>query len=74
MQRDDERAQAGQQRRPRDEPEVDVDDVEALPAVAPPQLERGARVVARAGGEGEQLDLDVTAPPQRLDLVAHERP
>ena len=42
-------------------------------AVAAAQLARRARVAAQAGREREQLDLDVAAPPQRLDLVAHER-
>ena len=72
VQRHDERARRAGERRPRGQPEVRVDDVEARRArVAAPQRARGARV-ARAGREREQLDLDAAAPPQRLDLVAHE--
>ena len=68
------RAEPGEQRRPRGEPEVRVDDVEALPAVAAAQVDRRAGEVPRPGREREQLDLEVVAAPERLDLVAHERP
>jgi hypothetical protein len=49
---------------------VSVHDVEPLAAQSPAQLARRARVAP--GGKGEDGDLDVPAPPQGGDLVAHE--
>ena len=73
MQRDEPLAGGDGERRPGGEPEVRVDDVEALAREAAPEVARGAGVAARpAGGEGVQLDVEVVDAPQRLDLVAHE--
>jgi hypothetical protein len=64
---------AGQrQRGPGREPEVRMDDVEALAAVPAAQGARGPQVAARR--EGEDLDLDAVELAQRVDLVAHEAP
>jgi hypothetical protein len=73
VERHDDRPEAGGERGPGDEPEVRVDDVEAPAAVAAPKLAGGRGVGAQARREGEQLDLDVVAAAQRLDLVADER-
>jgi hypothetical protein len=70
VQGDDARGVADGERRPRGEPEVGVDDVEALAPVAAPQVSGGARVAAR--GKGEDLDVDARRLLERGDLVAHE--
>ena len=73
VQRHDDRPEPGEQRRPGGQTEVRVDDVELLAAVAPAQRDRRAGQRPRPWTEREQLDLQVVAPPQRLDLVANER-
>jgi hypothetical protein len=50
-----------------------MDDVEALRAIERPQAQRGARERPGPWPEREQLDLEVVAPAERLDLIAHER-
>jgi hypothetical protein len=74
VQRHHDRTEVGDERRPGHEPEVRVDDVEPLPAIPAAELACGGGVAAQPGREREQLDLDIAAPPQRLHLVAHERP
>jgi hypothetical protein len=74
VQRDHDRAEPGEDGGPGGEAEVGVHDVELAAAVAAAQLARGGRVGAQPGREAEDLDLDVSAPPQRLDLVEHEAP
>src|SRR5665213_1017636 len=63
---------AQRQRRPRGQPEVRVDDVQASAGEAAAQEPRGARIRERAGWELEQLDLDAGDLPQCRNLVAHE--
>jgi hypothetical protein len=74
VQRHDHGSEAGEDRRPRGQAEVRVDDVEVAAGVAAAQLARGGGVGAQPGREREDLDLDVVAPAQRLDLVEHEAP
>ena len=59
MQRHHHRPEPRQQRRPRGQPEVRVDDVEPLPAVAPAQRHRRAHELPRTRAEGEQLHVEV---------------
>ena len=66
------RRAAQRERGPRREPEVGVDDVEALAPMAAAQSARGAQIAARR--EGEDLDLDPVELAQGVDLVAHEAP
>ena len=68
MQRDDDRAEAGEQRGPGRQAEVRVDDVEALAAVAAAQLAGGAPG-SRAGRAGRR-----TARPRRRRAGAAPRP
>ena len=49
---------------------MDVDEVEGLAAQEAAQAEGGGQVVAGAGGEAEQLDLDAE-PANLVDLVAN---
>ena len=62
------------ERRPRDESEVRVHDVEAVAPVPPPKLDGRRGIRAEPGREVEQLHLDVVAPTERVDLVPHEVP
>jgi len=73
VQGDDDRAGARGEGGPCAEPEVGVYDVEGLVAVTPAERERGSRIPAEPGREGEELDLDIAAPAQCLDLVPDER-
>ena len=73
VQRHDDRPEPREHRRPRRQPEVRVHDVEPPPAVPRAQRARRAGERPRPGPEREQLDVEIVAPPQRLDLVAHER-
>ena len=73
VQRDDPLVGVDRERGPRGEPEVRVDDVEALALEAPLEVARGADVGRGAAGiERVQLDVEVVDAPQRLDLVADE--
>ena len=71
---DDQRAGAGEARAPARQPVVGVDEVEGrLLAEQAAQAPGRRDVLARAGREAEDLDLD-PAPADLLDLVAHPAP
>ena len=72
MQRYDPLARVDGERRPGREAEVRVDDVEALVAEAPPQVDRRTQQAARAGRERVDLHVEAADASQRLHLVAHE--
>ena len=70
---DDQRPRPGQARAPSRQAVVGVHQVEALAAQESPQPPGGGDVLAAAGGEAEDVDLD-PAPAHLVDLVAHPAP
>ena len=70
MEADDQRPRAGEPRAPAGQAVVGVDEVEGRALAQQPAQPPGRRdVLARAGREAEDLDLDL-APADLLDLVA----
>ena len=67
------KAGGGHERRPRGQPEVGVDDVEPLAAVAAADLAGSAHVRSRSSGrERKQLHIEIRQRSQRLHLIADE--